>query len=111
LGRCLAEQTGSARGADQRLLRLHPDERSARPDDGVQHLGQVDRPWPPDRHHDDRGTRAAGIGREAITDPIPGQGWYDDTHGEIGDVCAWKTKKLGAYTIQLEWSNAAGKCV
>ncbi len=48
---------------------------------------------------------------EAITDPIPGQGWYDDAHGEIGDVCAWKTKKLGAYTIQLEWSNAANKCV
>ena len=32
-------------------------------------------------------------------------------HGEIGDVCAWKTKKLGAYAIQLEWSNAASKCV
>jgi hypothetical protein len=25
---------------------------------------------------------------EAITDPVPGQGWYDDTHGEIGDICA-----------------------
>src|SRR2546423_1432033 len=23
---------------------------------------------------------------EAITDPIPGQGWYDDVHGEIGDI-------------------------
>jgi len=33
--------------------------------------------------------------REAITDPIPGQGWYDDANGEIGDICAWKTKKLG----------------
>jgi hypothetical protein len=42
---------------------------------------------------------------EAITDPIPGQGWYDDTHGEIGDICAWKTKRLGSYTVQLEWSN------
>src|SRR6202140_3095041 len=29
---------------------------------------------------------------EAITDPVPGQGWYDDTHGEIGDICAWQTK-------------------
>jgi hypothetical protein len=47
---------------------------------------------------------------EAITDPIPGQGWYDDTHGEIGDICAWKTKKIGAYTVQLEWSNKAGAC-
>ena len=48
---------------------------------------------------------------EAITDPIPGQGWYDDIHGEIGDICAGKTKKIGAYTVQLEWSNKASKCV
>jgi len=48
---------------------------------------------------------------EAITDPIPGQGWYDDEHGEIGDICAWQTKRLGEFTIQLEWSNAAGSCV
>lgn len=48
---------------------------------------------------------------EAITDPIPGQGWYDDSNGEIGDICAWKTKQLGAYTIQLEWSNSAAACI
>jgi len=48
---------------------------------------------------------------EAITDPIPGQGWYDDSNGEIGDICAWQTKKVGAYTVQLEWSNKAGRCV
>ncbi len=48
---------------------------------------------------------------EAITDPIPGQGWYDDTNGEIGDICAWKTKTVGAYTVQLEWSNKANACV
>ena len=48
---------------------------------------------------------------EAITDPIPGQGWYDDTNGEIGDICAWQTKKLGNYLVQLEWSNRAGKCL
>jgi hypothetical protein len=47
---------------------------------------------------------------EAITDPIPGQGWYDDANGEIGDICAWKTKKLGQYTVQLEWSNAQRDC-
>lgn len=47
---------------------------------------------------------------EAITDPIPGQGWYDDNNGEIGDICAWKTKQLGNYTIQLEWSNNAASC-
>ena len=48
---------------------------------------------------------------EAITDPIPGQGWYDDNNGEIGDICAWQTKQLGAYAVQLEWSNKARKCL
>jgi hypothetical protein len=48
---------------------------------------------------------------EAITDPIPGQGWYDDKNGEIGDICSWQTKQLGVYSVQLEWSNAAGKCI
>ncbi|MDQ2733619.1 MAG: hypothetical protein M3Y55_01205, partial [Pseudomonadota bacterium] len=48
---------------------------------------------------------------EAITDPIPGEGWYDSHNGEIGDICAWNTKKVGAYTVQLEWSNKAKKCV
>jgi len=48
---------------------------------------------------------------EAITDPVPGQGWYDDSNGEIGDICAWKTRTLGGHTIQLEWSNNAGSCV
>lgn len=48
---------------------------------------------------------------EAITDPIPGQGWYDDQNGEIGDMCAWQTKQLGGYAVQLEWSNAAGRCL
>jgi hypothetical protein len=48
---------------------------------------------------------------EAITDAIPGQGWYDDVNGEIGDICAWKTKKIGQYTVQLEWSNKQNKCI
>src|SRR6202790_1470331 len=48
---------------------------------------------------------------EAITDPIPGQGWYDDVNGEIGDICAWKSKQLGKYAVHLEWSNQANKCV
>jgi hypothetical protein len=47
---------------------------------------------------------------EAITDPIPGRGWYDDANGEIGDICAWKTKAVGAFTVQLEWSNTANAC-
>lgn len=48
---------------------------------------------------------------EAITDPVPGEGWYDDANGEIGDICAWKTKTVGTYAVQQEWSNKAGQCV
>jgi len=48
---------------------------------------------------------------EAITDPIPGTGFYDDQNGEIGDICAWQTKELGGYAVQLEWSNHQGRCV
>jgi hypothetical protein len=48
---------------------------------------------------------------EAITDPIPGQGWYDDQYGEIGDLCGWQSKKVGKYTVQQEWSQKSGKCV
>lgn len=48
---------------------------------------------------------------EAITDPIPGQGWYDQDHGEIGDICAWHLKQVGNYTVQMEWSNNAKNCV
>jgi hypothetical protein len=47
---------------------------------------------------------------EAITDPVPGAGWYDDQHGEIGDICAWQTRRLGNYTVQLEWSNRQNAC-
>ncbi len=48
---------------------------------------------------------------EAVTNPIPGQGWYDQNNGEIGDICAWKTKQIGNYTVQLEWSNTSNSCV
>jgi hypothetical protein len=48
---------------------------------------------------------------EAITDAVPGQGWYDDTNGEIGDICAWTTRQVGKWTVQLEWSNKQGKCI
>src|SRR5216117_3567329 len=48
---------------------------------------------------------------EAITDPIPPQGWYDDDHGEIGDICAWQNKQLGSYAVQLLWSNRANGCM
>jgi hypothetical protein len=51
---------------------------------------------------------------EAVTDPIPGQGWYwfadANNQGEIGDVCVGQTKAVGDYLVQLEWSNTAGGC-
>jgi hypothetical protein len=47
---------------------------------------------------------------EAVTDPVPGSGWYDDAYGEIGDICAWQTETLEGYTVQKEWSNAQGTC-
>src|SRR5579885_2001993 len=46
---------------------------------------------------------------EAITDPVPGKGWYDDQNGEIGDICAWKFKQVGSHTVQQEWSNQHGQ--
>ncbi|MBA2285492.1 MAG: hypothetical protein H0W02_08425 [Ktedonobacteraceae bacterium] len=48
---------------------------------------------------------------EAITDPVPGQGWYDQANGEIGDICAWQMKQVGNYTVQKEWSNSANSCI
>jgi len=48
---------------------------------------------------------------EAITDPVPGSGWYDRANGEIGDICAWSFKKVAGYKVQLEWSNQKNKCV
>jgi len=48
---------------------------------------------------------------EAITDPIPGQGYYDQNNGEIGDICSWQTKDVDGYTVQLEWSNKQNKCI
>jgi len=48
---------------------------------------------------------------EAITDAVPGQGWYNDPKGEIGDICAWKQKQVGDYTVQQEWSNQSNACI
>ncbi|NNN06168.1 MAG: hypothetical protein HKL90_09740 [Elusimicrobia bacterium] len=58
---------------------------------------------------------------EAVTDPAVGLvtgntpqaplGWYDGTNGEIGDICNAEQAKVGAYTVQREWSNARGLCV
>jgi hypothetical protein len=47
---------------------------------------------------------------EAITDPVPGAGWYDDANGEIGDICAWNFKQVNGFNVQLEWSNEQNRC-
>jgi hypothetical protein len=47
---------------------------------------------------------------EAITDPVPGTGWYDDAKGETGDICAWQTEMVAGFTVQKEWSNAESRC-
>ena len=60
---------------------------------------------------------------EAITDAdvgiatvfAPPLAWYDQVNGEIGDICNGQqgtyTANGTAYTIQLEFSNAASNCV
>lgn len=35
---------------------------------------------------------------------------HAERNGEIGDICAWQSKQLGQYTVQLEWSNQANQC-
>src|SRR3989475_5457792 len=42
---------------------------------------------------------------EAITDPVPGQGWYNDTNGEIGDICAdRKSTRLNSSHSQISYA-------
>jgi len=54
---------------------------------------------------------------ESVTDPNPPQGWYNNTYGEIGDICAWQDiendpfKNGASYTAQPEFSNASQSCV
>lgn len=50
---------------------------------------------------------------EAITDPIPGEGWYSDVQNqnEIGDLCNQQPKLIGQYTVQKIWSNRSGACL
>jgi len=43
----------------------------------------------------------------------PPLAWYSSTSGcgEIGDICNAQQGTIGAYTVQKEWSNAAGACI
>ncbi len=38
---------------------------------------------------------------EAITDAIPGSGWYDDANGEIGNICDWQFRQDGQFKVLL----------
>jgi hypothetical protein len=53
---------------------------------------------------------------ESVTDPNPPTGWYDNSGGEIGDICAWQNiqndpYKLKTYTAQPMFSDASSSCV
>lgn len=56
---------------------------------------------------------------ETITDPEIGLAtdiaapiaWYNETYGEIGDICNGEEGSITGYTVQKEWSNSSGSCV
>jgi hypothetical protein len=53
---------------------------------------------------------------ESVTDPNPPSGWYNNSYGEIGDICAWQNILndpfgLKSYTSQPMFSNATQTCV
>jgi hypothetical protein len=59
---------------------------------------------------------------EACTDPgvglaplnAPPLGWYDQTNGEIGDICNQfqvSSSNAAGYSVQLVWSNVQNACV
>lgn len=48
---------------------------------------------------------------EAMTDPVPGNGWYNQRKGESGDYCGFVFKTVNGYTVQQEWSNRLNGCL
>ena len=56
---------------------------------------------------------------EAVTDAAvglattvgPPLAWYDQTNGEIGDICNAQQGSIAGYTVQAEWSNKASACI
>jgi hypothetical protein len=52
---------------------------------------------------------------EATTDADVGAdndlAWYDDTNGEIGDICAAFDGSSAGYVVQLQWSNSQNACI
>jgi len=41
----------------------------------------------------------------------PPLAWYDQTNGEIGDICNAEQGSIAGYTVQKEWSNKSGACI
>jgi hypothetical protein len=53
---------------------------------------------------------------ESVTDPNPPSGWYNNSYGEIGDICAWQNVQNDpygkkSYSAQPMFSNASQSCV
>jgi hypothetical protein len=48
---------------------------------------------------------------EAITDPVPGGGWYNAIYGEVGDYPDRGKKIVLGYKVQTEFSNKVNKSV
>ncbi len=53
---------------------------------------------------------------ESVTDPNPPSGWYNNSYGEIGDICAWQNVQNDpygkkSYSAQPMFSNATQSCV
>ena len=48
---------------------------------------------------------------EAITDPVIGAGWTDETGDEIGDVCRGQYTPIDTFQIEKTWSQKACACV
>ena len=53
---------------------------------------------------------------ESVTDPNPGSGWYNNSYGEIGDICVWQNVQNDpfgkkSYSSQPMFSNATQSCV
>ncbi len=51
---------------------------------------------------------------ESVTDPAVGinvLSWYDNTNGEIGDICNGEPGTVDGYQVQLLWSNAENACI
>jgi hypothetical protein len=51
---------------------------------------------------------------EAVTDADVAEdnlAWYNDSQGEIGDICNGEQGSVAGYTVQKEWSNSQGSCI